>query len=123
MMAKEESNRTPVYSMGVAERLTGLTGRQIRYWEQHGLLAPARTKGRQRLYSESDVERLKEIKRLLADGMTLERVKAYFAGREAKLRRQMGTLDPDRPERGTRLTSLYPLTNRAELMRIIDRDK
>lgn len=123
MMAREELNRTPVYSMGVAERLTGLTGRQIRYWEQHELLTPSRTKGRQRLYCEADIERLKEIKRLMGDGMTLERVKTYFLAREAKLRRPSAGVDSDRLERGTRLTSLYPLTNRAELMRIIDRDK
>lgn len=122
MAVKEDPKLTPVYSMGVAERLTGLTGRQIRYWEQNGLLAPARTKGRQRLYSEADIERLKDVKRLMSEGMTLERVKTYVAAREAKLRRQ-GQSDADRMERAGRLTSIYPLTNRAELMRLLDRDK
>lgn len=119
---EKELNSTPVYSMGVAERLTGLTGRQIRYWEQHGLIAPSRTKGRQRLYSESDVARLKEIKRLMGEGMTLERVKSYLMTRDAKARRAAAAEATARLERGPRLTSLYPLNNRAELLRIIDRD-
>ncbi len=119
---EKELNTTPVYSMGVAERLTGLTGRQIRYWEQNGLIAPSRTKGRQRLYSEADVARLKEIKRLIGEGMTLERIKSYLAAREAKARRAATAEATARLDRGQRLTSLYPLNNRAELLRLIDRD-
>lgn len=120
-MAEKELGTTPVYSMGVAERLTGLTGRQIRYWEQNGLITPTRTKGRQRLYSEADVARLKEIKRMLGEGMSLERVKHYLAARDARQRRAEGEVG-GRIDRGTRLTSLYPLNNRAELLRLIDKD-
>lgn len=120
---KEDVGSTPVYSMGVAERLTGLTGRQIRYWEQHGLLSPSRTKGRQRMYSEADILKLKEIKRLLADGMTLERVKAYYQAREAKRLRAAGELlGPRISERIPRVTSsLYGGGSRAELERLIER--
>lgn len=120
---KEDLGSTPVYSMGVAERLTGLTGRQIRYWEQHGLLTPSRTKGRQRMYSEADILKLKEIKRLMGDGMTLERVKAYYEAREAKRTKAAGELlAPRISERIPRVTaSLYGGSNRAELERLIDR--
>jgi len=120
---KEDVGTTPVYSMGVAERLTGLTGRQIRYWEQNGLLAPSRTKGRQRMYTEADVVKLKEIKRLMADGMTLDRVKAYYEAREAKrLRTVSENVAPRLNERIPRVTSsLYGGSNRAELERLIDR--
>jgi MerR family glutamine synthetase transcriptional repressor len=118
---KEESHTVPVYAMGVAERLTGLTARQIRYWEQHGLLKPARTRGGQRLYSEADLIRLKEIKRLLGEGMTLERVKAYFAEREARrIRTGAGEGAPSRlMERIPRVGSLYTGGNRAELERLM----
>lgn len=114
--------------MGVAERLTGLTARQIRYWEKQGLLQPVRTQGRHRLYAEADILRLKEIKRLLAEGMTLERVKAYYAVREVRRTQPLGEPSPDRfaeripsslyagPSR-----SLYTGGNRAELQRFIDR--
>lgn len=118
----DDANSTPVYSMGVAERLTGLTARQIRYWEQHGLLAPSRTKGRQRMYSEADVLRLKEIKRLMADGMTLDRVKAYMADKDARRARIAADTVPTRmPERIPGIGSLYTGSNRADLVRMIDR--
>lgn len=115
---------TPVYSMGVAERLTGLTARQIRYWEQNGLLAPSRTKGRQRMYSEADIVRLKEVKRLLSEGMTLDRTKVILAGKEAKRAREEA-LANRQSERGStpQVRSLYHATNRDQLLRLIDRDK
>jgi len=120
---KEDAANTPVYSMGVAERLTGLTARQIRYWEHHGLLAPSRTKGRQRMYSETDVLRLKEIKRLMGEGMTLERVKAYYASREAKRTRPAVSepMTSRLSERIPRGGSLYTGGNRAELERMLER--
>lgn len=120
---EREPNTAPVYSMGVAERLTGLTGRQIRYWEQQGLIRPARTRGRQRLYSEADIVRLKEIKRLLAEGMTLQRAKQYLAAKEARRRAYDPPETPHRLGANARLTSLYPPNNRAELLRLIDRDR
>lgn len=118
MIGEDVKNTVPLYSMGVAQRLTGLTGRQIRYWEQHGLVAPARTEGRQRLYSQADIERLKEVKRLLGAGMSLQRVKSYLAARQVKRRPETGAHREHLP----RLTSVYPLTNRAELMRVLHRD-
>ncbi|HYG59089.1 MAG TPA: MerR family transcriptional regulator [Symbiobacteriaceae bacterium] len=116
-----ESGNSPVYSMGVAERLTGLTARQIRYWEHSGLLIPGRTKGRQRMYSEGDILRLKEIKRLMGEGMTLERVKAYFANREAKKTRpsMADSVSSRMSERIPRVGSLYTGSNRAELERMM----
>jgi MerR family transcriptional regulator, glutamine synthetase repressor len=118
---KEDVSATAVYSMGVAERLTGLTARQIRYWEQNGLLAPTRTNGGQRMYSEHDVLKLKEIKRLMGEGMTLERVKAHYANREAR-RPRPSMVEPVTPrlsERIPRGGSLYTGGNRAELERIM----
>lgn len=122
---KEDVSNAPVYSMGVAERLTGLTARQIRYWEQHGLLAPSRTQGGQRMYTDSDVLKLKEIKRLMGEGMTLDRVKAYYANRDARRARpsmadHVATRLSERIPRGG---SLYTGGNRAELERIMSERK
>ena len=61
----------PVFSMAVAERMTGLTRRRIRYYERNGLLQPARSAGNRRLYSPDDLARLADIKRLLDEGMEL----------------------------------------------------
>ncbi|HEV2981046.1 MAG TPA: MerR family transcriptional regulator, partial [Solirubrobacteraceae bacterium] len=52
--------------IGDVARLVGTTPRTIRYYEEIGLIAqaPARPSGRHRLYSESEVERLREVMRL-----------------------------------------------------------
>lgn len=121
-MSQEASN-APVYSMGVAERLTGLTARQIRYWEAHGLIKPFRTAGGHRIYSELDVTRLKEVKRLLNEEMTLERVKAQLSTREERRSRPpmevpFGALQHRTP---MVTNSLYTGANRADLQRMLER--
>lgn len=68
----------PVYPIGVVEKLTGLSGRQIRYYEKTGLVIPARTKGNQRLYSPLDVDKLLRVKTLLAEGLNVEGVRAML---------------------------------------------
>ena len=54
----------PVFMIGIAARLTGLHPQTVRLYERLGLVAPRRTTNRNRLYSESDVERLLQIRRL-----------------------------------------------------------
>ncbi|HHY93836.1 MAG TPA: MerR family transcriptional regulator [Firmicutes bacterium] len=72
----ETDDRLPVYPMRVVCRMTGLTERQIRYWEKLGLVAPARTPGEQRLFSVADVQRLKQVKRLKDEGIPLRSIRA-----------------------------------------------
>lgn len=57
----------PVYTMAVAARLTGMHPQTLRKYERAGLLSPARPSGNQRLYSESDIERLRRIQHLVDD--------------------------------------------------------
>ena len=57
-------NRTePVYMIGVVAGLTQMHAQTIRLYERLGLVVPQR-KNKNRLYSESDVERLRQIRRL-----------------------------------------------------------
>lgn len=65
----------PLFSIGIVMKLTELTARQIRYYEEHGLVFPERTKGNQRLFSFNDVDRLLEIKDLLDKGLNLAGIK------------------------------------------------
>ncbi|PYZ98534.1 MerR family DNA-binding transcriptional regulator [Alteribacter lacisalsi] len=58
-----------VISIGVVSELTGLSERQIRYYEQRQLISPERSKGGTRKYSFMDVERLVEIANKMEDGM------------------------------------------------------
>ena len=73
-------------------RLTGCTPRQLRYWDQIGLVKPSirRTGGRPgvpRLFSFRDLVALRVIKSLLDGGMSLQRVRrAYeFLRQRAKM--------------------------------------
>jgi MerR family transcriptional regulator, copper efflux regulator len=65
-----------VLTIGALARATGLTTPTIRYYEEIGLLPPARrTESGQRHYSWSDIERLTFIKQCRDFGFSIERVK------------------------------------------------
>lgn len=60
-------------------QLTDLTARQIRYYEEHGLIEPARTDGNRRMFSLNDVDALLEVKDLLEQGINMAGIKKVFA--------------------------------------------
>jgi DNA-binding transcriptional MerR regulator len=65
----------------------GLTTRSIRYYEEIGLLAPARSEGAYRLYELEDVERLRFIKGLRDDaGFSLGEIGQLLEDEAARLR-------------------------------------
>jgi MerR family transcriptional regulator, repressor of the yfmOP operon len=73
--------------IGDVARLVGTTPRTIRYYEEIGLLpdAPARPSGRHRLYTQSEVERLREVMRLKhLLGVSLEELKTLLTAEEAR---------------------------------------
>jgi len=55
------------FVISVAARLVGVHEQTLRYYERAGLLEPARSKGRIRLYSLHDLERVRQIRRLTAE--------------------------------------------------------
>ncbi len=58
--------------IGELARRAGVGVGTLRAWERRfALLAPARSEGRQRLYSEDDLERVCSVRRLVAEGLTL----------------------------------------------------
>ena len=62
----------PCYVISVAARMVGMHAQTLRYYERAGLLRPSRSRGRIRLYSVADINRLRQIQRLIADlGVTL----------------------------------------------------
>ena len=65
--------------IGDLAKRAGTTMRTIRYYEQRGLIEPARrTKGGFRLYQEEEVHKLHLIRRLKVLDMPLAQVKAFF---------------------------------------------
>ncbi|MEC9489078.1 MAG: MerR family transcriptional regulator [Halanaerobium sp.] len=95
----------PIFPMGTACTLTGLTPRQIRYYDLKGLIFPGRTAGNQRLFSPDDITKLYEIKRLLQRGMKVGQVKAYF--KEQEIEQELG-LNQQRGLHQSGDRSLYP---------------
>lgn len=110
----------PQYSMSVVRKKTGLTDRQIRYYEEVGLINPRRTRGNQRIFSSQEIDRLFEIKSLLTEGLTIEGIKEQFAEKiELPLDYPYQPQEKVLPGMRKGLTSLYPVSNRAHLVEMI----
>jgi MerR family transcriptional regulator/heat shock protein HspR len=65
----------PVYAISVAAELAGMHPQTLRQYDRLGLVCPQRVKGRNRLYSVRDVERLREVADLSAAGISLEGIR------------------------------------------------
>lgn len=74
-MDKNQFRRnSPVFPISSAIRLTGLTARQIRYYEEKSLIHPSRSEGGTRLFSMNDLDTLLDIKLYLEKGFKMARV-------------------------------------------------
>ena len=111
-----------LYRIGAVSRRTGLTPATLRLWEeQHGLLAPQRSSGGTRLYSEADVERVFFIKTLIRErGFALEAIARVIDEREPSTGSGDGHLanenaylweaiNRDYIEEGRRMAAVHPL--------------
>ena len=61
----------PRYMISIAAHLVGMHPQTLRIYEQKGLVRPGRTPGGTRLYSERDLERLRQIQQLTDLGLNL----------------------------------------------------
>lgn len=64
-----------VFVISVAAELSGLHPQTLRTYDRLGLVAPGRTGGGGRRYSLRDIELLREVARLTAEGLGLEGVR------------------------------------------------
>lgn len=130
MGALEHMERdVPIYIASVSA-LTGFTARQLRYYESIGLLTPARTDGRHRLYSPAEVDRLLALKGLLAQGLTLNGAGAVLSGtvnvpphveEKASVPLVDHTAIAETLQQGKSLTSLFPVNDQQSLYRLLER--
>lgn len=73
-----ESKTEPVYTIGTAARLLDVCPATLRIWEKKKLITPVRL-GKNRFYSQYDMERLKMIRHLLQEKrFNIEGVKAIL---------------------------------------------
>lgn len=82
-MSNQDRRSTPLFPISIVMNLTQLSARQIRYYEENGLISPARTEGNRRLFSFHDVDKLLEIKDLLDQGLNLAGIKQVLQLKEA----------------------------------------
>lgn len=61
----------PIFAIAVAAQLSGMHPQTLRQYDRIGLVVAARTQGGSRRYSLRHVERLREVARMSADGMSL----------------------------------------------------
>ncbi len=62
-----ESTDEPCYIISVAAKLVQMHPQTLRYYERLGLIRPARSDGKIRLYSARDIERLRQIHQYIND--------------------------------------------------------
>jgi len=114
-MPKERQPDEPFLQIGEVADRTGVTQRTLRFYEERGLLKPpSRMEGGFRLYSEDDVARVEQIKRLQSLlGLTLAEIKDMVEAEEVKGELN-ATYRPDRPiaERIERITKRIEVTER-----------
>ena len=89
----------PRYMISIAAELVGMHPQTLRIYESKGLVRPGRTPGGTRLYSESDLERVRVIQRLTTElglnlagvqrVLTLEDEMDKLRARVARLEREM----------------------------------
>jgi len=81
----------PVFQISVVSRMVGIHQQTIRSYERVGLLNPARSSGNTRLFSHADVERLRQVVRLVNDlGINLAGVEVIL-----RLSRQIEALQQE----------------------------
>ncbi len=71
-----------VMSIGIISKITGLSERKIRYYEERKLIFPERTERGTRKYSFSDVEILMEIANQIEDGVQTYEIKKEMSKKQ-----------------------------------------
>ena len=83
-----------VYVISVFAELAGVHPQTLRNYERSGLLAPRRTRGGSRRFSDEDLAALRRIQQLTTEGVNLEGVKRIMAleAEVARLSEEIATL-------------------------------
>jgi DNA-binding transcriptional MerR regulator len=108
--------------IGEVAEATGVTTRTIRYYEEIGLLesTEAREEGKHRLYSEADIERVREVIRLRdLLGLSLDELRRLVAAESARAALRREWRETEDPEVRRRLleASLAHIADQLELVR------
>jgi MerR family transcriptional regulator/heat shock protein HspR len=96
----------PLYVISVAAELVDMHPQTLRLYERKGLIEPSRSAGKTRLYSQRNIEQLREIRRLTQElGVNLAGVEEIIKLREkldrlqSSMERRIGQLQGQLEER------------------------
>jgi MerR family transcriptional regulator/heat shock protein HspR len=97
-----------LYVISVAAQLTGLHPQTLRQYDRMGLVSPSRAQGRGRRYSLRDIALLRNVSRMVSEGINLAGIKriielesamSNMAIEVAKLRIEVDALLESNPEK------------------------
>lgn len=96
---------TPVFAIAVAAELAAMHPQTLRQYDRIGLVVPGRTRGGSRRYSMRNIEQLREVAQLSAEGMSLPAIARLLdlENETRSLRRRVAELEQElRIERASR---------------------
>ena len=108
MSNDEHSDDEAVYVISIASQLSGMHPQTLRQYDRMGLVSPGRASGRGRRYSLLNIASLRNIQRLVGEGINLAGIKrimelesavASMAIEVAKLRTEVDALIEANPPR------------------------
>lgn len=92
----------PCYVISIAAEMLGTQAYTLRYYEKVGIIKPARSRGRIRLYSDMDIALLRRVRTLMEDlGINLAGVEVIL-----RMSQQIAQLQRDTDELEAELARL-----------------
>ena len=94
----DTNNDEPCYVISIAARMLGIHAQTLRYYEKVGMVSPLRSRGNIRLYSDSDIIRIRRIKGLIDDlGVNLAGVEViiHMAQQMAEMQQRMDEMEAE----------------------------
>ena len=108
MTTPESDEELALYVISVAAQLSGLHPQTLRQYDLMGLVSPSRAQGRGRRYSLRDIALLRNVSRMVSEGINLAGIKriielesamSNMAIEVAKLRIEVDALLESNPEK------------------------
>ena len=108
MKTLENDEELALYVISVAAELSGLHPQTLRQYDRIGLVSPSRARGRGRRYSLRDIALLRNVSRMVGEGINLAGIKriielesamSHMAIEVAKLRIEVDALLESNPEK------------------------
>ncbi len=111
----------PLYPISVAANILGMHPQTLRLYERHGFVEPHR-RGNQRLYTMKDIERLRYIKGLSDNGISLAGIQAILSLNEKleELKNRISILEEENRRFREKIRELLPPLPAVYVKRTLD---